>query len=292
MSILNVCVNMKSPRLFSFLTLYRSTNNYKEAMKAILNSVLLFISVTVFPLHAFESICTDGVAWQLGADYTWAHISTGDIPSFNGSLGGIQGSIEYFGNHGFYGALQGKLKGGTTRNRNTNRDLLYFDIQERLGATSLFLGGEFSFTLFTGVGYRHLGHRWKDEGFPSVKFNYDDIYLPVGVLSEYGLCYYDFLTTTVGLNIIWMPDLYPTVEIVPLKGARWILQHRYDHFLVEAPITMWLNELTSYIVTLKPFYEHWSDGRSTARTNSGLTFGLPANHYNFFGIELNLSAEF
>ena len=89
-----------------------------------------------------------------------------------------------------------------------------------------------------------------------------------------------------------MPQVYPTVKITPLKGARWILKNTVGNVLVELPLTYFLSEDKRYSLVLKPFYERWEDGRSTAKTSSGQELGLPKNSYNFWGAELNIAFSF
>jgi hypothetical protein len=92
-----------------------------------------------------------------------------------------------------------------------------------------------------------------------------------------------------------MPQVYPTVRIVPLKGARWILKDTLDNVSVELPLTFTFTKKRfkhRYGLVVKPFYEHWQDGHSTARASSGSALNLPSNTYNFWGVELNFAYSF
>lgn len=225
---------------------------------------------------------------QLGGSYTYANIKIDDQSSFNGNLGGVQGSYEYNSSNGLYAGIRAGWKEGNTKSSFGHRNLVYVDVQERLGYTyspNCFNG---SFTVFTGFGYRYLGHKLKQHNVPSVKFEYNEFYVPVGLISEYlfSPCW------SIGFNFTWMPQIYPTVKIVPLKGARWILKNTLGNILIELPLTRFLTCDKRYALILKPFYERWEDGRSTAKTANGQKLDLPKNSYNFWGVELNLSLSF
>lgn len=225
---------------------------------------------------------------QVGASYTRANIKIEDEPSFKGNLGGVQGSYEYKPDNNFYGGLRAAWKQGTTKNSFAKRKLVYVDVQERVGYTYASCCNDWTATLFSGFGYRYLGHELKQSEIPTIKFKYNEFYIPVGVLSEYlfSSCW------TLGLNFTWMPQVFPTVEIVPLKGVRWILKQSMGNVLVELPFTYALTANKCSSLIIKPFYEHWEDGRSTAKNSNGQSLGLPKNSYNFWGIELNYSFIF
>lgn len=225
---------------------------------------------------------------EIGGSYTRANIKVEGQPSFHGNLGGIQGIYEYKPRNCFYGALRVAWKQGETENSFTHRKLVYVDVQERLGYTYASCCNDWSLTFFTGFGYRHLGHKLKQFDESSIKFDYNEFYIPVGFLSEYFFC----SCWSLGLNFTWMPQVYPTVKINPLKGARWILKNTMDNVLIELPLTYYLTEDRCYSVVFKPFYEHWADGRSTAKASNGQKLGLPKNTYNFWGAELNIAFVF
>lgn len=218
---------------------------------------------------------------QIGASYMHANIKVDGQSSFDGNLGGIQASYEYKPWNGLYGGLRATWKEGKTENSKADRKLTYVDVQERIGYTYSPYCNDWAVTIFSGLGYRYLEHRLKQSHEPSIKFRYNEFYIPIGVLSEYFFC----SCWSVGLNCIWMPQVFPTVEIVPLKGAHWDLKDTVGNVLVELPVTYFFHERTCYSFILKPFYEHWEDGRSTAKTSNGQKLGLPKNTYNFWGIE-------
>jgi hypothetical protein len=92
---------------------------------------------------------------------------------------------------------------------------------------------------------------------------------------------------TVGLNFIWMPQVFSSVTIVPLKGARWVTINTLSNVYAEIPLTFAVTEDKRFLITFNPFYEFWKDGHTTAKLSNGTHLGLPGNIYNFYGAELN-----
>jgi|688.fasta_scaffold31555_7 hypothetical protein len=236
--------------------------------------------------YEFSEECLDS-SLQIGANYTRATFKADSQPTFFGNLGGLQGSYEYQPCNGFYGGLTLNWKQGKTKNSFAERKLVYVDVQERLGYTFDSCCKDKSITFFSGFGYRYLRHKLQQAEESSIKFHYHEFYVPVGLLSEYlFLCNW-----SIGLNFIWMPQIFPTVEIQPLKGAHWDLQNTLGNVLVELPVTYFFSS-RCYSLIFKPFYERWEDGRSTAKTSSGEELGLPRNSYHFWGATLSFSFLF
>lgn len=233
-----------------------------------------------------EECCVSSV--QIGANYTHANMKVNGQSSFDGNLGGIQGSYEYKPWNRLYGGLRAAWREGKTKNSHADRKLVYVDVQERIGYTYSPWCNDWVVTIFSGFGYRYLEHRLKQFHEDSIKFKYNEFYIPVGFLSErfFASCW------SVGLNCIWMPQVFPTVEIVPLKGAHWDLENNIGNVLIELPVTYFFQGNSCYSFILKPFYERWGDGRSTAKTSNGQKLGLPKNSYNFWGVEVNFVYEF
>lgn len=231
-----------------------------------------------------SDVKADDSSLEIGGNYTRVDIDIGG-DSFQGNLGGVQGSYEYKPQQGLYGGLQADWKQGKTSHSSTTRKLVYVDAQERIGYSFTFNCSSEVVRIFTGLGYRYLGHKLYDSN--NVKFEYNEFYIPVGFLSEHSLS----CNWAMGFNLIWMPQFYSTVKIDPLKGARWNLKNRMDNVCVEMPIT-YLNDNRCYSLVIKPFYEHWVDGASTAVTSTGQKLGLHKNTYNFWGIELNFRYNF
>lgn len=224
---------------------------------------------------------------QIGANYTFDDSRIGGH-SFRGNLGGAQGMYEYIPGNNLYGAFKVTWKQGVIERSHAHRNVTYVDVQERIGYTYVPCSERWSTTLFSGFGYRYLRHKLKQSGISAIKFDYNEFYVPVGFLTEYALC----SQWSLGLNFTWMPQVYPTVEITPIKGARWVLQNTLCNFLVELPLTYFPTANRCYTLIFKPFYEHWEDGKSTARTANGQSLGLPKMINNYWGAELNITASF
>jgi hypothetical protein len=224
---------------------------------------------------------------QIGGDYTHVNIKPHSHSSFNGSLGGIQAIYEYKPLNHIYGALKCNWRQGNAHGSHANRFLLDIDVQERIGYTFGFDVDKWSLSLFSGFGYRHLGHHLKTMG-STIRLNYNEFYFPVGLLGEYrfnGLF-------ALGLYGTWMPQVYPNVTITPLKGARWFLTNTFANFLVELPFIFTLMKNKNFIVTVNPSFEHWQDGHSTAKSQQGISLGLPGNTYIFWSVDLNFGYAF
>lgn len=257
-------------------------NFFSGKIKAIACGIGLLLTGTV----QADCECTSVV--QIGANYTHAHINVGGQPAFNGNLGGLQGSYEYKPWNSLYGGLKATWKEGATHNSSADRKLVYGDIQERIGYTFSPCCDDWAVTIFSGFGFRYLEHRLRESDEPTVKFRYNEFYVPIGFLSEY----FSDSCWSVGLNCVWMPQVFPTVEIVPLKGAHWDLKDTIGNVLVELPLTYFFQGNRCCSLMLKPFYERWEDGRSTAKTSAGQRLGLPKNTYNFWGVEVNFAYAF
>lgn len=225
---------------------------------------------------------------QIGGNYTYVHMQVEDQLSFHGHLGGMQGSYEYRPWDSFFGGVRVTWKQGNMESSGAERSLVYIDVQEELGYTYASRCKEWLLTFFSGYGYRHLGQRVTESGQSPVTFNYNEFYIPVGLLSDYSInCW-----CSLGLRAVWMPQVYPSVKITPLKGARWILKNTLSNVLVELPVTFYIDQNKRYSLIFKPFYEHWADGKSIAKTSTGSALDLEANFYNFWGAELNFAFSF
>ena len=225
---------------------------------------------------------------QIGVNYTRVYLNPHGHSSFDGNLGGLQGIYEYRPMNHFYGGAKLAWKEGNTDGSAGKRSLIYIDVQERLGYTFAFDHNDWLMTLFTGFGYRYLGQKFSSKDDASLKFRYNEFYVPVGLLTDYAVnSWFSF-----GMGLTWMPQVYPTVSIVPLKGARWTLTNTLVNFFVEFPLLFTLTDDKRFLLILNPFYEHWEDGHTTAKSASGISLGLPGNDYNFFGADLNFVYRF
>lgn len=226
--------------------------------------------------------------FQIGGNYTWASIHPHGHTSFEGNLGGAQGIYEFRPMDRFYGAAKLNWRQGELDGPAGKRDLLYIDAQERLGYTFGLSDNQLQLTLYSGFGFRHYGQKFDPKDGPSVKFRYNEIYIPVGGIADYDVCKW----FAIGLGFTWMPQIYPTVTIVPLKGARWVITNQLANFYVEMPLTFSFAKSKRFSLIINPFYEYWQDGHTTAKTSGGIKLGVPGNTYNFGGVDLNLAFTF
>lgn len=223
---------------------------------------------------------------ELGPSYTHGSIKINNQPLYHGNLGGAQAIYEYKPLNYLYLALSSTYKQGSMDNSLGYRSFLYFDTHERIGYTVADSSKRWIFSFYTGVGYRHYGHDLHQSS-TKINFDYNSFYVPVGLKSSYR-----FNTWITGaLNFMYMPQVNSTVKIDPLDGARWCLEKTFSNFLVEVPITFFFTHNRRYSVSVKPFYEYWEDGSSTASVFSQ-SLGLPGNCYNFWGAEVNFGFSF
>jgi hypothetical protein len=89
-----------------------------------------------------------------------------------------------------------------------------------------------------------------------------------------------------------MPQVYPTLKIDPLNGARWILTYKLANFRVAAPIVITPWEGRGWFFNVEPFAEYWQDGSTPARTETHVALGIPRNTYYFAGVNLNIGYSF
>lgn len=224
--------------------------------------------------------------FEIGGNYTRVNFKPHGNSSFHGNLGGAQGGFEYKPLNSFYEGVLTTWKQGHLDGSDGSQSLLYIDVQERFGYTAAC--HRFACTLFTGLGYRHIGQTHYPKVGSSLKFRLNTFYIPVGVASDYAFTQWFSL----GVNATWMPQVYPTISIVPLKGARWILTKTLSSFSVSVPFNFAVTENRKFHIIVNPFYEQWKDGHSTAVTSTGVALGLPSNTFKFWGGELNFSYSF
>ncbi len=221
---------------------------------------------------------------SIGGSYTYAYIKPTDYHSTAGSLGGAQGLYEYKTYDRFYAGASLSWKQGNT-NRSGDRFLVQIDVEERLGYTWGNSCKERMLTLFSGFGFRRNSEKVIRLG-NKVRFRYDEFYVPLGFLYRERMNAYAWI----GINFHWMPQVFSSVTIHPLKGARWALNNKLGNFRGELPITMRMTENT--FIVLEPFFEYWRDGHTSARSQAGTSLHVPGNTYLFAGIELNIGYSF
>jgi hypothetical protein len=224
-------------------------------------------------------------AIHVGGCYSYGWITPQGFPSFHGNLGGMQARYEYQQRNFLYEGVKFSWRQGEEHQASNTRALLDFDVHERIGYT--FAGTRWSCALFSGLGYRYLGQELRQPGLSDLTFNYNEFYIPVGFIFDKTIASHGSL----GLNVIWMPQVYPALTIIPLNGANWIINRTIKNFLVEVPVSFTYSRW-NLAFELKPFFEYWQNGKTSAISQFGFALDIPENTYLFFGIELNLGGSF
>lgn len=242
---------------------------------------------------------------EIGENYTYVWIESSDERKSRGSLGGAQAMYEYRPLNRFYGGSKLSWREGDTKSSVVKRSLLYIDTQERLGYTFYWQKSDALLTLFSGFGFRYLQQHVKQcilgaESFNSsffppfltsatdTKLKYYEFYIPVGAAADFKVRG----SASIGIYLTWMPQLFPIVDIVPSGHAYWALSNRLANFLLEIPFTFALTQNRRCFLTLKPTYEYWQDGHSTAKTSTGISLNLPGNTYQFVAGDINFTYIF
>ncbi len=225
---------------------------------------------------------------EVGGNYTYVTFQPHGHQSFGGSLGGMQALYEYRPVNRFYGGGKFSWRQGSMDGDAGKRSLLYFDVQERLGYTFASQTKDRRLTLYSGFGYRHHGQKLKPKEGDSLRFNYNEFYFPVGFLTNY--CINSWFA--LGVDFTWMPQVYPTVSIIPIKGVHWTITSTLNNFYVEVPLYFTLTENKRFLIIVNPTYEHWREGHSTAKLSDGTALGLPGNTYNYYGLDINFAYKF
>lgn len=224
--------------------------------------------------------------FELGGDYAHVDLKVFRNSKFSGNLGGLQGLYEFRPKHNFYAAVKVNWRQGNTSGSAGKRYLRYIDTQERLGYTFGTDSEDWRLSLYSGFGFHFLGQKLTPKTGLALRFNYNEFYIPVGLKA-------DGMFTSwfgMGFEFSWMPQVFPTVTINPLGGSHWSLKNKINNFYANLSFDFKLCD--RFYMSLVPFYEHWEDGRSTAKTATGLALGLPGNTYNYWGIDLNFSYRF
>ena len=226
--------------------------------------------------------------FQVGADYTYVRVKPKGSSTFHGNLGGLQGIYEFRPVDFFYGSAKLAWKEGRTNSTSGERSFLYIDTQEHLGYTFGAYNEDLMLTFFTGLGYRHVAQNFQPNTGSSIQFKYNEFYVPVGLLTDYAInswfCW--------GLSFTWMPQIFPTVSIKPLKGNNWSLEDSLSNITIEMPFTFVLSRNKRFSLIINPFYEHWVDGKTTAKLSNGVALGIPKNTYNYVGVDVNFGYSF
>jgi hypothetical protein len=261
----------------------------KFSRKLLAVSLILLAAVTYAEEKkscAEEKICS---YFLIGGEYAYVDFKPDDRSSFQGNLGGAQISYEYRPSNSFYEGVKFNWQQGEMHGTTGTRHLLDFNTQVRIGYTGALKCEKFLFTPFTGFGWRYFGHNLKQPGQSPVHFYYNEVYIPVGLLTDYKVKPFFFI----GLYATWMPQVFPTVTIQPIGNARWVIKNTLANVLVELPLTFnFTQNRVVWSLSLKPFFEYWQDGETLAKTTTNIALDLPGNTYTFLGAELNVSCSF
>lgn len=224
---------------------------------------------------------------RVGGCYAYAWMTPEGNPTFHGNMEGAQGIYEYRPSNKIYEAVSFSWKQGVTHNNPETRFLLNFDAHERIGYTWASSDYLWKITTFTGFGYHYMGQKLKQPGMATLSFNYNELYVPVGLLIDREITSH----LSLGLRGTWMPQVYPAVDIIPLGGAHWQLERTFGNFLAEAPLII-RSYCQHYLLEIIPFVEYWQDGETIAKSPAGFALGVPENTYWFVGVKLNLGGSF
>ncbi len=264
------------------------------------NLTRLVLLTTPLALLGNGTFCSNSFL-TVGANYTRASITPGGETNFDGNLGGGQALYEYRPSNDIYAGFEVAGRMGDTHGSFGTRNLTDINTDARLGYT--WSCNQWYCTLYSGFGFRYFGQdlvpsatspgSFTDSFFPpfltgqtSLRFNYYEFYFPVALKTEYPIegC------VNVGLELTWSLQAFPTVSIDTMGGAFWQLTPTFGNVRVEVPFSY--DYRRDERLALSPFYEHWQDGHSTARTSGGTPLGLPGNKYNFWGVNLNYTLAF
>ncbi len=224
--------------------------------------------------------------FQFGANYTHARITPYGFNNYNGNLGGVQALYEFKTADRIYGGMSLRWREGKETGEIGSMDLRDIDVQERIGYT--FGKADALVSLYTGFGFRYLRQALEPKASAPATFMYEEFYVPVGFLYDYRYS----RNFSVGLYGVWMPQVYPTLTIEPIGGARWILVKTLKNGRVEMPFTFGLDRFSNTTFVFKPFAEYWQDGKTVAKAVNGTALGVPRNTYLFVGIDVNICYSF
>lgn len=226
---------------------------------------------------------------NVGVNYTFMKLSPKDVHSSTGNLGGVQASVEFLPRTFLYEGTTFLWRTGTLHSIDSkSTNIEDFDTQVRFGYVNTDCD-HFRFIGFSGFGWRYLGQLLKSPGVENLALNHNEVYIPVGFMLDYKICN----CMSLGFNATWMPEIYSTVNFVPLDNGRWVTQAKLANFQLEMPLIGYfhLNKVTLSLEG-KLFAQFWQDGKTLAETSTGLDLGLPKNTYYLGGAMLNFGASF
>jgi hypothetical protein len=226
----------------------------------------------------------------VGASYSYVCLKPTDLPQYSGNLWGALAGYQYRKQDGLYVALKGLWRQGDTSGKSGQNYLHECKAEERVGYDFSF--GPFqrgSAALYMGFGYRFMEQELQQPALPNVSLAYNNFYVPIGTSIDYAIPFQNSCLS-LGICATWMPQVYPTVNIIPLGGARWILEYELVNGIVEIPVTF--SYCNSFSVTLRPVFEYWKDGATVAVGSLCDALGLPASSYLFGSVNLEVGWRF
>ncbi len=224
---------------------------------------------------------------SFGANYAYVSFKPHHNETFTGNLAGAEALYEYRPCNKIYGGLKLLWRQGETTSSQASRFLVDAVAEERLGYTWTMDEDRWLWTMFTGLGYRYLGHHLRQSG-DILRLNYSEFYVPLALFTDYQVVPW----FSWGVHATWQPQFFPTVTIIPLSGARWGLSNILSNILVETPLNFFAGKNQQFFLTVNPTFQYWRDGHSTAKTSTGEALGLKGISYLFWGVELSLGHAF
>lgn len=223
---------------------------------------------------------------NLDISYTRVYLKPQGVPHLKGNMVGMEGNFEYMPLSSFYGAGGGAWRYGAPHGMDDSKQNLFDgEIYQRLGYTFTFFNNRFLLTPYSGFAYRHIMHKIRIS--PAIRLYYNTFYIPVGLQGRY---YFPYVT--LGFFVVWMPQIFPSVTVDAMNGARWITDVRYKNVRLGLPIVLRLETVKHLSAFVKPSFELWQNGRTRA-TNPlppSTPLALPQNTYIFW--EVALGAEY
>jgi hypothetical protein len=247
-------------------------------------SIILFL-ISILNLPLFSQANSSQIFF--GGNYTYEHFKPKENPSFHGNLGGIQARYEYKIKNSIYEGIKLIYRTGELQGSAGKRIINDVDGQGNIGYT--INHHSFLITPFTGFGWRYIYHKLKQTEIPSLTFVYNEIYIPVGIETDYRINSF----SSIGLRGTWMPQIFSSVDTKPIGNVRWALTLPLGNVMIELPITFDLSQKKIFwYLELKPFFQYWQDGKSKASTARDTSLDIPGNISILGGAEINFGWSF
>jgi hypothetical protein len=211
-----------------------------------------------------------------------------EMDSLEAKLLGLSTGYEYFRENSFYAKLQATLKRGKLEGSYGYRDLLEINGESRAGYSIAYGAPGSAITFFCGFGYEHSSqelHPIKEKN-NTTNLIYQEFYVPLGFMVNHIFNQ----VVSCKLTALWMPQVYSSVEVIPLGSARWILPATEKNYSIEFAWHFLLSKRIG--LTITPFYKHWENGPTNETTPVGLDWEIPGNLYDFYGLKVGFLCNF